>query len=368
MKKMKISDIIYALEEAFPPNYQESYDNSGLIIGDKNAETQSAILCLDVTSKVIDEAIEKGSKLVISHHPIIFQKIKRINLSSEQEKIIVKCIKNDIAVYAIHTNLDSSINGINQIIAKKIGLKNFKILQAIQNDLLKLVVYTPETHAGEVRNALFETGAGHIGNYDSCSFNTAGTGTFRGNDNTNPFVGNKNELHFEDEIRIETILPKHKLRKALTEVEKVHPYEEVAYDIYPLLNENPKVGMGIIGNLDNEILLGQLFDLMKESLKLNIIKHNALDLNKKIKRIAICSGSGAFVSDAAARQKADILITADLKYHDFLDFQKTLILADIGHFESEIWVQNLLLEFISKKFPKFAVLKSENSKNPVQYY
>jgi len=363
---MTIREIISYLESVAPPAYQESYDNAGLIIGDPESTVTSALITLDVTEAIIDEAIETGCELIISHHPILFKGIKRLNGNSYVERCVIKAIKNDIAIFAAHTNLDSILGGVNSKICEKIGLTNTIILAPAKDQLLKLVTFIPEDHLDKVREAVFAAGAGEIGKYDKCSFSTEGLGTFRGGDDTNAYVGEKGEFHFEKEARFETILHKHSKNSVINALLKAHPYEEVAYDLFPLENVLPEVGAGMIGELpgaENEIdFLSRLLDIFG----CKSIRHTYL-LGKPVKKVAVCGGSGSFLLPAAIAAGADIYVTADMKYHDFFEAEEKIIIADIGHYESEQFTKELFYEILIKKFPNFALRLSEVKSNPVLY-
>ncbi|MFC2138610.1 Nif3-like dinuclear metal center hexameric protein, partial [Bacteroidota bacterium] len=270
---MQIKDVISVIEEFAPLSFQEDYDNSGLQIGDVSNEIKSVLITVDITEEIIDEAINLEANLIISHHPLIFSGIKKITAQNSTEKAIIKAIQNNISIYSAHTNIDNIENGVNGIIANKIGLLNQKILQPKRNALSKLVTFVPIDHIDKVREAVFVAGAGNIGNYDSCSFNIEGTGTFKGNEDTNPFVGNKGELHKEKEIRFESIFPNYLKNKIINSLIKAHPYEEVAYDIYPLTNLYSQVGSGIIGELENEINEVDFLNKIKNIFNSGCIRH-----------------------------------------------------------------------------------------------
>ncbi|MBN2175862.1 MAG: Nif3-like dinuclear metal center hexameric protein [Bacteroidales bacterium] len=363
---MKLSDIIAALEKFAPPQLQESYDNSGLLIGNIQSEIKKALVTVDVTEAVLKEAIEKKCNLMISHHPLIFKGLKSITGKNAEERIIEKAIKNNIAIYAIHTNLDNVDQGINAILSKKLGLKNMRILSPKKELLRKLVTFCPADHAEKVRKAIFEAGAGHIGEYDSCSFNTPGTGSFRGSDATNPFVGEKGTLHYEDEIRIETIYPVYRESAVLNALFESHPYEEVAYDLYPLENVFDRVGAGMIGELEKETDELEFLKNVKQTLGSGCIRHTRLP-GKKIKKVAVCGGVGSFLIGDAIRAGADIFITGDIKYHDFFQAENHIIITDVGHYESEQFAKELIYDVLIEKFPNFAVLISEGATNPINY-
>ncbi|MBP7497925.1 MAG: Nif3-like dinuclear metal center hexameric protein [Bacteroidales bacterium] len=365
---MKLDEITAYLESLFPLDLQESYDNSGLIIGSPFDEINKVLIALDITDEIIEEALENKCELIIAHHPLIFGKgITKLNTDSVNGGIIKKAIQNNISIYAIHTNLDNSLKGLNYYLASRIGLNNIKILSPEDGILMKLVSFCPTDKAEEVRQALFAAGAGNIGNYDCCSFNIAGQGTFRGGENTNPYVGEKGKLHFENEIRIETIFPSFIQGRVVNALLRSHPYEEVAYDLYPLANRFSKAGSGIVGELNKEEDVLLFMNKLKEIFDIKIIRHSKI-YKPTIKKVAICSGSGAFLINKAIAVDADIFITADLKYHDFFNTEKKIIIADIGHYESEIFVKDVLFELLYEKFPNFAVLLSKLNSNPVYYF
>ncbi len=363
---MKIKDISSLIEEIAPLYYQDSYDNSGLIIGHPDDTVKKTLLCTDVTEEVLDEAIKKQCNLVISHHPPIFNAIKKLNGTNAVERIVIKAIQHRIGLYAAHTNLDNASNGVSRIIAEKIGLSNIKVLSPMDKTLRKLVTFCPTSQSGQVRNALFEAGAGHIGNYDCCSYNVEGKGSFRASEKANPFVGKKNIVHFEPETRIETIFPVHLESKIINALLKAHPYEEVAYDIYSLENKNSNYGAGVIGKLLKPVSTGYFLKELKKNLKINCIKHSALT-KKSVSIIAVCGGAGHFLTEKAISAGADLFISSEFKHNQFVDYSKKIILSDIGHYEGEQYVKELIKSLIIKKFPKFAVEFSEMGKNPVSY-
>ncbi len=363
---MLLHHLIQHLETVVPVHYQESYDNAGLIVGDKNAAVSSALITLDITEAVIEEAISNGCGLIICHHPLIFKGIKRITGSNEVERCLIKAIQNNIAIYAAHTNLDSITGGVNSKICEKLGLKNCRILSPAKNQLLKLITYVPEDHLESVRTALFAAGAGVIGNYDSCSYSAQGEGTFRGDEDSNPFVGSKGELHSEKEFRLETILPRHLAAKVVAALSGSHPYEEVAYDLVLLENDFATVGAGMIGELTDPCDEISFLHSVKDIFGCKMIRHTAL-LNRKISKIALCGGSGSFLVSRAIAEGADLFISADFKYHEFFEADKKIVLADIGHYESEQFTKEVLKEIVLKKFPTFALRLSDVKTNPVSY-
>jgi len=363
---MKIKEITTYLESIAPLSLQEDYDNSGLIVGEPDAEVKAALISLDCTEEVIDEAISSGCNLVISHHPIVFKGLKKFNKKNYVERAVMKAIKHDIALYAIHTNLDHIEGGVNAKICEKLNLQHIQVLSPKKNILKKLVTFVPLCHVERVRTAILEAGAGHIGNYSDCSFNISGTGTFKAGDQANPFVGNINELHQEEEVRIETIYPEYLERKVLVALLEAHPYEEVAYDLYPLSNSFYQAGAGMIGTLETPMEELEFLQLTKSALRAKVIRHTALR-GKQVRRVAVCGGSGSFLLPAAIAAGADVFVTADFKYHEFFDAEGKIVISDLGHFESEQFTQELLFDVIKKKFPNFAIHLTSIDTNPINY-
>ncbi|MEA1886118.1 MAG: Nif3-like dinuclear metal center hexameric protein [Bacteroidota bacterium] len=363
---MKLKDLVVYLESQVPPAFQESYDNSGIQVGNPHSMVESALLSLDVTEEVIDEADKKGCQLIISHHPLIFYPLKSITGKTDVEKIIVKAIRKNIAIYSMHTNLDVVRGGVSYRMAEKIKLRNIQVLAPLDNKLLKLVVFVPLAHAEEVRDAIFNAGAGYIGNYDRCSYNVSGTGTFRAGPGSDPFAGQQGKEHREEEIRIETVLPGYLESKVLKAMIDSHPYEEVAYDLYRIENKVPGAGLGCVGEMPESITDYDLIKRLGDIFEAKGIRHTALN-GREIKKVAVMGGSGdAYVSKALS-SGADVFITADIKYHSFFKAGDDLLLVDIGHYESEKPATEILHELITKKFPKFAIQFSEINTNPVNY-
>ncbi len=364
---MKIADIISFLESLAHPSLQEHYDNAGLVIGEKNRECSGIICSLDATEEVINEAITKNYNLVVAHHPIIFGGLKKINGTNYVEKTVITAIKNDIAIYAIHTNLDNVVNGVNGRIARLLGLENISILSPKEGTLKKLFTFAPLDKAEQVRNAIFRAGGGQIGNYSECSFNAEGVGTFKGEEGTNPYVGEVGKQHRENEIKIEAIFPAWLENKVVSSMKAAHPYEEVAYDIINLANKHQGIGSGMIGELTEPMTEMNFLIHLKKIFNLRVIRHTAL-LNRPVKKIALCGGAGSFLVSTALAAGADIYTTADMKYHEFFDANGKILIADIGHYESEQFTIDLLTEILEQKFPNFAVLKTKVETNPVKYF
>jgi dinuclear metal center YbgI/SA1388 family protein len=363
---MQVRDVVSLFDDFAPVVYQESYDNSGLQIGSPQMEVKGILLTIDITEDVIDEAVRTGCNLIVSHHPLLFSGLKRITDASYTERAVTKAIRNDIAIISSHTSIDAVFNGVNQIICHKLGLTNLQILSPAEGKLRKLVTFVPNDYAQKVREALFKSGAGQIGNYDSCSFNSDGVGSFRGSEDSNPFVGEKGKIHSEPEIRIETIFPMHLQSKVIQALKESHPYEEVAYDIYTLENEYTRAGMGMIGEIDKPMSEAAFIQLLKNAFGSGIIRHTEF-LGRPVKKIAVCGGSGAFLINKAVKSGAQFFVTGDVKYHQFFDAQKQIVIADIGHYESEQFTTEIFYNLIIKKFPKFAVRFSEINTNPIKY-
>lgn len=363
---MKIKEILSALERFAPLPLQDDFDNAGLQIGLTDAEATGALLCLDVTEKVLDEAIDLGYNLIIAHHPLIFRGYKSITGKDYVERCIIKAIQNNIVVYAAHTNLDNAVGGVSYKMAEKIGLSNVRVLEAKENALLKLVTFVPTRQAEEVRGALFSIGCGNIGNYDSCSYNSIGEGTFRALENANPFCGNIGERHTEPEVRIEVILPAYKKAEVVKTLLKVHPYEEPAFDLYLLQNTWLQAGAGVIGELaepEEELVF---LNRIKDIFGVSCLKYSPTR-GKKVQRVALCGGAGAFLIPTAIRNGADIFLTGEIKYHDYFGRETDILLAEIGHYESEQYTMELLHELIKKKYPELALSQYKKSTNPIKY-
>ncbi|MBL7936616.1 MAG: Nif3-like dinuclear metal center hexameric protein [Bacteroidia bacterium] len=364
---MILKTIITEIEKFAPLAYQESYDNCGLLTGNKEQEVTGAILCLDCTEAVVEEAIQKKCNLIIAHHPIIFGGLKKLNGNNYVERTVIKAIQNNIAIYACHTNLDNVKLGVNKKIANKLGLVNTQILAPKKSLLKKLVTFVPATHLTQVQESLFNAGAGNIGNYDSCSFILEGTGSFRGNENSNPFIGEKGKLSLEKESRLEVIFETINESQIISTLNQNHPYEEVAYDIYQLENFYQNIGSGMVGELDTPISEIEFLERLKSVFMLKLIKHTPL-LNKSIKKVSLCGGSGSFLLKNAINSKSDIYISSDFKYHEFFDAENKILIADIGHYESEQFTPEIFYEIISNKFPTFASYLTETNTNPVNYF
>jgi dinuclear metal center YbgI/SA1388 family protein len=364
---MQIAAIISFLESLANPSLQEQYDNAGLITGSPGWECQGIICSLDATEEVVKEAMAKKCNLIVAHHPIIFSGLKKINGKNYVEKTVITAIKNDIAIYAIHTNLDNVIDGVNGKMAKMIGLQNLSILSPKENTLKKLFTFVPVNKAEDVRNAIFSAGGGQIGNYNECSFNAEGTGTFKAGPGADPYVGDIGKQHREKELKLEVIIPAYLEGAIVAAMKAAHPYEEVAYDVVTLANRHPQTGSGILGELVQPMMEDAFLKLLKSTFDLSVIRHTQL-ISRPLKKVALCGGAGSFLIASALRASADIYITADLKYHEFFDANGRMVIADIGHFESEQFTISLLQEVLEQKFPTFAVLKTEVRTNPVFYF
>jgi dinuclear metal center YbgI/SA1388 family protein len=364
---MKLDEVIAAFDSFAPPGLQEKYDNSGLVTGHSGMEIHAVLLCIDVTEAVLDEAIQLGADLIISHHPVLFNPLKRITGSSYTERIIITAIQKNIALYSAHTNLDNIPEGVNLKICQKLDLRQIEILLPIEHSLNKLVTFVPHEFADQVRSAMFAAGAGHIGKYDQCSFATEGQGSFRASVEANPFVGEIGKFHLEKEIRIETIFPAVFRQNVLQALFDTHPYEEVAYDIYLLENPAGISGAGMIGKLHSPVDEQEFLSKVKNIFHCGMIRHSGF-LNRPVRKIAVCGGSGSFLIGTAISAGADMLLTADIKYHQFFEADGKLIVTDIGHFESERFTIEIFYEILTKKIPNFAIHFSRINTNCVNYF
>ena len=364
---MKIQEVVSVLNQWAPPPYQESYDNATLITGNPTWELTGILVTLDCTEEVVNEALEKKCNLIVAHHPIVFRGLKTLTGKNYVERTIIKAIKNDVAIFSIHTNLDNVHTGVNKKIAEKIGLSHCRILSPKKDTLTKLTTFVPSENIQEVSDALFSAGAGQIGNYDQCSFVGEGTGTFRPNVEANPHVGSAGALHKELEQRIEVILPSHLQSKVIHALKKAHPYEEVAYYLTALQNENQEVGSGMIGQLEEAIPVSEFLERLKENFDLQVIKHTRI-VKDQIKKVALCGGAGSFLLRNAANAGADVFVSADFKYHEYFDADNQIMIADIGHYESEVFTKELIYEFLNEKLANIAVNLSERVTNPIKYF
>ena len=363
---MKIKEIISALETMAPLAYAEDFDNVGLLVGNQDEEATGVLVCHDALESVIEEAILKKCNFVVCFHPILFSGLKKITGKNYVERAVLKAIKNDIAIYAVHTALDNHQNGVNKIFCDALELKNTKILVPKENFIQKLITYTiPENHQ-KLRNALFDAGAGNIGNYENCSFNSQGIGSYQGNENSNPEIGERGEFVENTEIKIEVTFEKHLQGKISKALFSNHVYEEVAYEIYDLQNSHQNIGLGMVGELETEMPEKEFLEFVKTKMKAGGIRHSEY-LGKPIKKVAVLGGSGSFAIKKAIQAGADAFLTADLKYHQFYEAENQLLLADIGHYESERYTKNYIVDYLTKKIPNFAIILSEENTNPVKY-
>ena len=363
---MKLKDLTKFLDTAVPLSFQEGYDNAGLQVGSPEKEISSALLTLDVTEEVLDEAGYAGSDVIISHHPVIFGGLKQLSGKNATERIILKAIKQDVAIYSAHTNLDVLENGVSRKMAEKLGLKNVKVLVPLRNRLLKLVVFIPVEHLEKVREAVFSAGAGVIGGYEKCGFVTTGDGSFMPGDDTKPFTGEKGKLHYEKEVRFETVLFAHMKGRVVRALLEAHPYEEVAYDLYPLENDNVRTGMGCTGEFTEPLSEKEFLKLLGSVFSAKGIKYSK-PTGKEIRKVALCGGAGGQLINEAIASGAGAYVTGDIRYHSFFEAGSKILLADIGHFESEKFSTEILYDLIIKKFPTFALRFSEVNTNPINY-
>ena len=363
---VRIKDIANALEMFAPLPLQEGFDNAGLQVGLTEAEVAGVLLCLDVTEKVVDEAVASGCNLIVSHHPLIFSPLKKIAGRNYVERCVIKALQNGIAIYSAHTNIDSAKGGVNYRIAEILGLQNVRILVPKEDSLLKLAVYVPVSHTDAVRKALFDAGCGNVGNYDSCSYNVNGYGTFKANEGCNPFCGEIDKMHKEEEVRIETIMPAYIKNRVVAALLAAHPYEEPAYDIYPLKNSWEGAGLGVVGDLSCERDEEDFLKEVKEKFSVGCLRHTALS-GKKVKRIALCGGSGASYADVAISAGAQVYITGEARYHDLFNYEGRILMAVIGHYESEQFTMDIFKNVITKAYPAVKVVKTTVNTNPVNY-
>ncbi len=366
MATTKIKDVSAFLESLAPLSLQESYDNSGLLTGNPEWNVSGIVVTLDCLENIIDEAIRMKANLIVAHHPVIFRGLKKLTGQTYIERTVIKAIKNDIAIYAIHTNLDNVLEGVNHKIADRIGLTRLKMLAPRRDTLMKLVTFIPSPHADAVIQALHEAGAGNIGHYSKCSFRITGKGTFQADEQSNPQTGKRGQFEEVEEVRAELIFQGHLERKVVQALKKAHPYEEVAYYLTQLENENQEAGAGMIGDLADPMEPTAFLKRLKTSMNCSCIRHTAIS-HSPIKKVALCGGAGSFLLHEAIALGADAFVSADFKYHEFFDADGQILLADIGHYESEQFTKELLQEVLREKFSNFAINFSETVTNPISY-
>lgn len=367
MNTPTIRDLTRYLDDWAPPAYQESYDNAGLIVGDPNVPVTGVLVSLDATEAIVDEAIARGCNVIVAHHPIVFKGLKKLNGKNYVERTVIKAIKNDVAIFAAHTNLDNVAGGVNYHIASRLGLKNVQILAPKTQTLSKLVAYVPDADVPAVLSAIYKAGAGHIANYDHCSFRTGGTGTFRPLTGAKPVVGSVGTTETVAEQRLEVILPTYLEGAVVRAMQRAHPYEVPAYDLYALNNTNQTVGSGAVGDLPESLDERTWLRHLKASMNTPLVKHTSL-LGKPVRRVAVCGGAGSFLLPDAARAGADVFVTADYKYHEFFDADGQIIICDIGHYESEVFTKDLIAQHLRQEFTTFAVILADTDTNPVRYF
>ena len=364
---MIVQDVINHLETLAPLAYAEDFDNVGLLVGNKNTPLTGVLVTLDTLETVVEEALEKNCNMIVSFHPIIFKGLKQLTGKSYVERTVMKAIKHNIAIYSMHTALDNAVQGVNNMICEQLELSNKQILIPQKSTIKKLTTYVPKNEANTLRNALFLEGAGNIGNYSHCSFNVEGYGTFNGNENSTPTIGKKGHTHTEAETKITVTYAKHLEKNILKTLFKTHSYEEVAYEISTLENQNQHIGIGMVGELKEALSEISFLKHLKNKMGTPCIKHSAF-INKTIKTVAVLGGSGSFAISAAKASGADAFVTADLKYHDFFQAENNILLADIGHYESEQFTKSFLVDYLSKKITNFAIILSKTNTNPVKYF
>ena len=364
---MTISEVSEILDGLAPLHHAEDFDNVGLLVGNPKENVKGILVTLDTLENVVDEAIDKGCNLIVSFHPIVFKGLKRFIGANYVERAVMKAITKNIAIYSMHTALDNSRLGVNAKICEVLGLENTQIMIPKKGTIKKLVTYVPKDKLDEVRQALFNVGAGSIGNYDNCSFNIDGLGSFRPGQNSTPTIGEQGKVHFEKEVQLNMLFDAAMEKRVVKAMYGAHPYEEIAYEITTLENPNQHIGMGMVGDLSNDMDESDFLEFLKLKMNAQVVRHSQL-MGKRVRRIAVLGGSGAFAIAAAKKAKADVYVTADVKYHQFFEAEGELVIADIGHFETEQFTKNLLVDFLKEKIPNFAVTLSESITNPIKYF
>ncbi len=363
---MIVQEVTDILEELAPLAQAEDFDNVGLLVGKPKDKVNGILVTLDTLENVLDEAIAHDCNMIVSFHPIIFNGLKRITGANYVERTVLKAIKHNISIYSMHTALDNSPHGVNAKICEVLGLTNTEILIPKKGNIKKLTTYVPKTSAERLKGALFLAGAGNIGNYSDCSFTVDGTGSYRGGKGSNPTIGERGQLELAEETQINVTFSSYKERAILQALFQNHPYEEVAYEIFTLDNQNQNIGMGMVGNLQKEMDETDFLSYLKSKMNVSTVRHSAL-LGKSVHKVAVLGGSGAFAISAAIQSGADVFVTSDVKYHQFFEAENKVVIADIGHYESEQFTKNLLADYLTKKIPNFAIRLSESNTNPIKY-
>ena len=362
---MKVKEITNAIEAVAPLYLQESWDNSGMQVGNPDSEVTGVLLCTDVREEILDEAIKRGSNLIISHHPLLFRGLKKIVGRTYQERIVALAIKHDITIYCAHTNMDCAVGGVNFKMAEKLGMKNVCVLDPQQGTQRKIVVFVPTEAVAEVEKAMCDAGAGRLGNYDNCSYSMSGEGHYRALDGAEPWAGKVGERHSEPEVRLEMLVHNALCGRVVAAMIKAHPYEEPAFDIIAIENGDKYAGLGVIGDVEPQDARAFL-EKVKNAFEVETLRYSGI-LDRNVRRIAMCGGAGAEFAGLAMSKGADVYITGDMKYHEFQGNEERIILVDIGHYESEHFTKEIFYDIISKKNPNFAVDFADTEKNQVNY-
>jgi dinuclear metal center YbgI/SA1388 family protein len=363
---MNVKEVTDILEKLAPLGQAEDFDNVGLLVGRDDAQVTGILVTLDTLEIVIDEAIAHNCNLIVSFHPIIFGGLKKLTGTNYVERVVIKAIHNHLAIYSMHTALDNVVLGVNAKICEVLGIKKAKILIPKKGTIKKLTTYVPLDNAQSLKEALFEAGAGQIGNYSHCSFCTDGVGSFRAGQDAKPVKGKIGTTHYENETQLSVIFSSVDQKKILKGLFENHPYEEVAYEVYTLENTDANIGLGMIGQLEAPVEEIDFLKQIKQKMGAKGIRHSR-PLGRKIKKIAVLGGSGAFAISAAKAAGAELFITADVKYHQFYQGENEMMIADIGHYETEQFTKNLLVDYLKEKIPNFAVRLSESQTNPINY-
>ena len=364
---MIVQELLKTLEQWAPTAYAEDFDNVGLLIGNSQSKCSGVMITLDCTEAVINEAIADNCNVIISFHPILFSGLKKITGANYVERVAIKAIEHKISIIALHTRLDNHPDGVSNILCKRLKIKKSQVLIPKKDNLKKLVVYVPENYTEAILESLHKAGAGNLENYKECSFLLEGTGRFMGIDKSNPHIGKPSEKISLKEIQINVVFESHLYHDIQKALREAHPYETIAYEVYSLINSFSEVGMGRIGSLKKEMDLSSFLNFVKKQLNSKVIRHSP-PTNKLIKKVAVLGGSGSFAIEDAKRQGADAFITADLKYHQFYQGEKSLLLVDVGHYESEQYIKNLIFDYLTEKLPSFAFVLSRTKTNPVNYF
>jgi dinuclear metal center YbgI/SA1388 family protein len=365
---MDVRSIIGILERWAPRDVAMQDDNPGLQCGSVADPVRGILVSLDADLPVIQEAVRKRRTMIVTHHPFLFRPLRSIDTGSERGKIIELLLRHRISLYAAHTNLDFSAGGTSHALAEALGVTHPVFLRRSHRLQKKIVTFVPPEHVDRIAQAMAAAGAGILGDYDECSFRVEGIGTFRGNEKSSPTVGKRGRRERVRETRLEMVVAGRQLEQVIGALQKEHPYEEVAYDVFPCENVSTTHGAGVVGSLRRPVALGTFLLRAKRTLGVKALRYTG-NPARRVRTIAVCGGSGAELLDDALAAHADVFLTADVKYHDYQRARGKIALVDAGHFETELPVVPVVAQRLRTELraagSQIPVGVARSSRNPV---